>query len=286
MNTAGAATKPINRGYDPRALAVAQRALEAAGAERVILFGSRSRGDWRDDSDVDVMVIHPDAADVSSRKPVCDAALGFAKERLGPDVEVDLVFVTPDKYRHRIRSVNDVAAIAHREGIVMPADAELCNDAEREPDTAHENEVRYLRIHDANAHYGAMHAMLDANLPPEIAIQHAHVTLEHGLKALLSAQGRRYQHVIDLIALLAAVNRGRPEPPLALGSDLAKLNDYAGRFRYEPAEDPITDLDDMANNVTDDIAQIYRRIANLTGEHPLSGPPPGENTAGIRLRYR
>ena len=42
----------------------------------------------------------------------------------------------------------------------------------------------------------------------------------------------------------------------------------------------------MANDVTDDIAQIYRRIADLTGEHPLSGPPPGENTTGIRLRYR
>ena len=286
MATAGIATKPINKGYDTRALAIAQRLLDYTGAERVILFGSRSRDDWRDGSDVDVLVIHPDAAELSSHEPTRNAARSFAKEQLGPKTEIDLVFSSPENYRHNIRTINHVSAIAHREGIAMPGNSEPHDGEPEEPDAAHENEVRYLRIHDANAHYGAMQALLDTNLPPEMAIQHAHMTLEHALKALMSAQGRQYQHIHNLVVLLDDVNRGRPEPPLALGSDLAKLNDYAVRFRYVAAKDPITDLDGMANNVTDDIAQIYRRIADVAGENPLSGPPPGENTAGIRLRYR
>ena len=285
MGSISIPTKPINQGYDARALTIAQRLLDYTGAERVILFGSRSRGDWRDGSDVDVLVVHPDAVKLSSHEPTRNAAQGFAKEQLGAKTQLDLVFMSPEKYRRRIRTINDVSAIAHREGIVMTGNSEP-RDGEPEPDAAHENEVRYLRIHDANAHYGSMHALLDANLPPEMAIQHAHMTLEHALKALLSAQGRRYQHIHNLVELLDDANRDRPEPPLILSSDLAKLNDYAGRFRYIPAEDPITDLDGMANNVTDDVAQIYRRIADNTGENPLAGPPPGENTAGIRLRYR
>lgn len=42
---------------------IAARAAEASGAKRVILFGSRARGDAREDSDVDLLLVLPDGAD-------------------------------------------------------------------------------------------------------------------------------------------------------------------------------------------------------------------------------
>ena len=42
---------------------IAARAAAASGAKRVILFGSRARGDAREDSDVDLLLVLPDGAD-------------------------------------------------------------------------------------------------------------------------------------------------------------------------------------------------------------------------------
>ncbi len=42
---------------------IAARAAIASGATQVILFGSRARGDAREDSDVDLLLVLPDEAD-------------------------------------------------------------------------------------------------------------------------------------------------------------------------------------------------------------------------------
>ena len=44
---------------DYRAIEVAKTLRDLIDAECVILFGSRCRDDWRDRSDVDLMVINP-----------------------------------------------------------------------------------------------------------------------------------------------------------------------------------------------------------------------------------
>ena len=45
-------------GYDNNALAVGQAVLRETGAQDVILFGSRARGDYREDSDIDLLLVH------------------------------------------------------------------------------------------------------------------------------------------------------------------------------------------------------------------------------------
>ena len=46
---------------DPRAIAVARAVLEREGPEFTILFGSRARGDWDEESDIDLMLVTGEA---------------------------------------------------------------------------------------------------------------------------------------------------------------------------------------------------------------------------------
>lgn len=67
--------------------------LAAMGAERIILFGSRARGEARSSSDVDLLVILPGA-----RSPFT-SRLADLYARLRPQVAVDLLVYTPEEFQ-------------------------------------------------------------------------------------------------------------------------------------------------------------------------------------------
>ena len=80
---------------------------------RVVLFGSRARGDAKEQSDVDLLVVMPDSPD--KRKTavdihVCLADLPVAK---------DIVVTTPDEIERRGHLVGTVLRAALREGKVL-----------------------------------------------------------------------------------------------------------------------------------------------------------------------
>ena len=70
---------------------IVRRLVEAAQPEKIILFGSRARGDARADSDFDVLVIK-DSDDPRYRR---DAPLYVALA--GPDVPVDVMVYRPEE---------------------------------------------------------------------------------------------------------------------------------------------------------------------------------------------
>ena len=136
-----------------------------------------------------------------------------------------------------------------------------------------EREDRILRITHANLHYRAMHHMLDGGMDDSIAVFHAHQVLEHGMKALISARGRRYPHSHNLDELASTVRGIDIARRWRFASDLVQLSGYAGGDRYAQETNPVTDFVRMANAATADIELIYRRIRETTGEDPWSVPP-------------
>jgi hypothetical protein len=84
--------------------------------ERIILFGSRARGDARADSDMDLLVIFPTLPDhpwettTAMRRAV--GVIGFGK---------DLFVSDAARFRQRAHLVGTVEEIAHREGVVVHA---------------------------------------------------------------------------------------------------------------------------------------------------------------------
>ena len=85
--------------------------------ERIILFGSRARGDARADSDVDLLVVEtePFSPQRSRRK---EAARLYMALR-GLAISKDILLYSRDEFERWKNSLNHVVGRAHREGRVL-----------------------------------------------------------------------------------------------------------------------------------------------------------------------
>ena len=103
---------------DEIGLAVAQAAQDAARPAVVILFGSRARGDWREHSDVDLLVITEEADERFARGAAYGAARNYCQlNKLNLDVNViDMSRAEFDRCR---RAKQHIAGQADTYGVVM-----------------------------------------------------------------------------------------------------------------------------------------------------------------------
>jgi predicted nucleotidyltransferase len=100
--------------FAPRLLAVVDRLREVAPVERVILFGSRARGDHDEDSDWDLCVLLPDAISPGVYTP---ASMWEAVRDLG--VPVQVVPMRRSVFEGARWEVNALARDVAEEGIVL-----------------------------------------------------------------------------------------------------------------------------------------------------------------------
>ncbi len=92
---------------------IRDRLVEHFQPLKIILFGSRSRGQARPDSDVDLLVVLPDAPD--------KRGLAIAMRRLLRDLPVgkDILVTTPEEIARRGNLVGTILRPALREGKVL-----------------------------------------------------------------------------------------------------------------------------------------------------------------------
>jgi predicted nucleotidyltransferase len=83
---------------------------------KVILFGSRARGDARAESDVDLLVVMPDAWAGARRRA---AAVGIVRALRDLPVAKDVVVTTPEEIARRGGLVGTVLQRALAEGAVL-----------------------------------------------------------------------------------------------------------------------------------------------------------------------
>ena len=106
----------LDTAHDPRARTVAQAVAEIQGVERVLLFGSRARGDHRPHSDIDLLVVVP----AHQKRPdaigeVADRAVHRGYGDWGPGVDVTIL--ASDFFEFMQHGLNHVVAQAARDGI-------------------------------------------------------------------------------------------------------------------------------------------------------------------------
>lgn len=92
---------------------IVDRLVKAIDPDRIILFGSRARGDAEPDSDVDLLVIKDSDEPPHRRVIPAYRALG------GLGVPKDIIWRTPDEVRHWSEVRNYVTTRALREGRVL-----------------------------------------------------------------------------------------------------------------------------------------------------------------------
>jgi len=92
---------------------IIQRLVERFDPEKIILFGSYARGDAREDSDIDLLLVAETDLPVRDRFP--------AVRRLLADFPAafDVFWKTPEEYRRGRNVVNHVVYIAEKYGRVV-----------------------------------------------------------------------------------------------------------------------------------------------------------------------
>ena len=102
---------------DPVLRKIVDGVLSVADPERIVLFGSRARGEAGPDSDYDVLVVEPRApgAGTARRSGTLRRAIG------GVGASIDILLATPDEVEDWRDGIAHVLTVASREGRVLHA---------------------------------------------------------------------------------------------------------------------------------------------------------------------
>lgn len=99
------------------------------GAERVVLFGSRARGEARADSDFDFIVVSPTFASIEPAGR--GVGLWDLWYRAGGNAPLDLLCVTPEEFAVARRRISLIAAVLP-EAIAVLTGAEVADETSKE----------------------------------------------------------------------------------------------------------------------------------------------------------
>ena len=263
---------PVKQSYDPRAKAVAEAVYDAVHPVAVILFGSRARGDYREDSDVDLLVITADdeSGDWKARYvDACKAAHEKADAVYGLLIGVDVVDMPESRFVDCRRAKNHVAGQAVRDGVIV-SQQPLPGEGQQPtnwPDIRQRFIAATRNGHDLDI------AVSDGRQSQEIIGFLAQQAIENALKAWISALDDRYGRTHDL-ARLARIIRGHPaELDTPAGEALHWLTSYAVEYRYEGAKVKLDDLHGLLERVNELVHGIADRITQLTGSEPPRWTP-------------
>ncbi len=104
---------------DPVLRRIVEVIVREIDPDKIILFGSRARGDCTEGSDYDILVLKKGVRPEDRRRVEGKLLVEFLKARIYRDAVVDVIVQSPDK----IEELKDVPYLvyydAHREGVVI-----------------------------------------------------------------------------------------------------------------------------------------------------------------------
>ena len=246
---------------DPRACAVARAVSETVHPDRVILFGSRARGDFRPDSDIDLLIVTgPGPLDQRAYQRTSAAAHRKVEEVYDQPMGVDLVHLSEAAFHDGRRARNHVAGQAVRDGFDANGDKVSYDN----PQPTNWPDIRQ-RIANAERELSDLGKLIEINGSQEAIGFHAQQAIENALKGWISALDADYRNTHDLADLIAIVRRHPQENDTSAGEQLTWLTSYAVKYRYEGARVEMDDRFALLAGTTETVQAIIARIQTLTG---------------------
>ena len=252
-------------------------------AQAVVLFGSRATGGWDEQSDLDLIVVHPAADDEDDRRKVLGRVLAELRERHYPGhdeydsphhgVADGLMVETPQHYHAGRRTRNHVIARAAREGRIFTGHSGAEDSYRHDGDVSNEWALVTLeRLQRASEEARGQDHMRWAWLDPSrrspvlntMRGRNAHGLLWNSGAALLSILGVIYPR--DSVAEMAtAIARHDAGWNHSFRSDLDRIDQYSGCGCEVVVTDPIDDVPALWRDLEIDRDALWDRIHQLSG---------------------
>jgi len=228
--------------------------------QRVILFGSRARGEATCDSDIDLLVVVED--DTPAEKLKWQDGFGAYRSKC----DADIFPMRSEDFERDRAIVNTLAAEADADGIVVYGSPN--GSCMRAPDTRARWEVvnRWLEIADIDRN--AAQALLAIPSLRPSAPFHCQQALEKLLKGFLTLAGKRggKTHALDRLGAAAAKSFPEIEELVAAAKN---WSDWAFIYRYPSDKaSPVPDEDELRRA----LAVIDALAVRLRAANP---EPPG-----------
>ena len=278
-------------------MAVAQAAQDAAHPAVVILFGSRARGDWREHSDVDLLVI----TEGEDKKVARHAAYGAARDycrRNDLDLDVTVIDMTRAEFERCRRAKQHIAGQADTYGVVMSGESLEHRSGYDDGYPDHWPET-IRRIRAAESWLQDYKERVESDhWNQQFMGFAAQQTVENALKGILSAHNETITYTHDLLQCWSSVLRLVAGNPAAfqLRQDGQLLFDYiscpnpsrpngpqdwltmyAGDYRYREPEVFMSRAEklELYNLVKPLVEELVAHIYQLSGTNELDVYPDG-----------
>ena len=275
--------KVVHLDPDPMAPRLCEALVQHSAIQAVILGGSRYRGRWDEQSDLDIMVILEDDADTDEGRGSAQEALAQVKDRFYPDhrdwkspdhgVNESGWIVSMEFFLTHRRTHNHPMAQAAKQGRIFAKRAEDMSKYEHDGDTSSEWELvtlHKLRLGARQVHQewsdGCIYQFRDPR-PGEIFTLpggNAYWQLWHAGSAILSIQGVMYLNR-SLVEMAESLKEKDPGWTHEFVSDLDCLDQYNWCACEVVVTRPISDLAAMWKALAVDREALWRRIEELSG---------------------
>lgn len=261
---------------DPKAVAVACAVYDAVRPEKVILFGSRARGDHRPDSDIDLLIISDDLSKSGYTKAQ-SAAREAVRRIYGDYFGADLVRMPLEKYMECRNGINHLAAQAARDGVDMNGEKQ---EYQRDLIVPFDWPDIRQRVINADRELISMNILITGHCSQEAIGFHGQQALENILKGWISALGVEYPNTHDLAKLTAIAKQTPGECDIPVGEGLEWLTLYTTKYLYEGARIVMDDPIEVYHSIARVVSAVEERIKALTGveELPRYTPPTQRRT--------
>ena len=275
---------------DPHAIAIAKAVQEAVQPDTVILFGSRAVGDYRPDSDLDLLIVTDQKHRISARLEAEHVARHYMRAN-PPELELGIIAMDRQTFDYCRRANMHIAGQAVIYGVVMSGEQMDYRYHHEDEYPEHWPETRQ-RIRRAEEYgYNLNHFVETDYYDKTLIGQAAEKALENALKGWLSSlqdTGRYghaigaawdkivatedwnqpfmtqlYQAVQDVFDYTTFPEPGRNSPDRT--SNWLML--YATIYDYDPSEHQMTRAEEteLRDKVTYAVEGIIQRIHQISG---------------------
>lgn len=252
---------------DLDSLAVARAVYDAVRPVQAILFGSRARGDYLTDSDIDIAVITADPVPEERRLDI-DKIAERAAKLLHPDSpSTDMSFLTvAELLAGRVKKNTLANSIAKEGKPIMEGSADEHDTGDQEePVNWDDVDARVRSAQEAAK--GLEILVRDDEAPRSLVGYAAQQALEHAYKALIAAHGETYptggRDGHNLRILIGRIQEVLGQDFQVPGTNWQTLTAYAGSGRYVDEQPPLGDRQrlhaEISAAVTDIIGHIPQR---------------------------